>query len=136
MQKKSGLGFRLVSPRDGDGHGDTFSAFAIALVLAKEVAGKQPIILGSMMADGPNYQEQFAQRLREYAEEQTEVENDPDPTGYLNALTTGNASIIGYTPLFSRSRSHNELRRAVSAVRVRHGEHISTPQGTLSKMER
>jgi len=33
-------GVRLTSPRDGQGHGDTFSAFSIALLLAHEFAGK------------------------------------------------------------------------------------------------
>ena len=41
VEEKS-YGFRCSSPRDGDGHGDTFSAFALALLVAHELAGKKP----------------------------------------------------------------------------------------------
>jgi hypothetical protein len=46
-------GFRLVSPKDSSGHGDTFSAFAHAIVLAHEVAGKRPTVAGAVSFD-PN----------------------------------------------------------------------------------
>jgi hypothetical protein len=40
--------FRLESPRDtGQGHGDLFSAFAVGLVLAHEVAGDAPVVIGA-----------------------------------------------------------------------------------------
>jgi len=44
VEEKS-YGVRLTSPRDGEGHGDTFSAFALALLLAHEFAGKRSIQL-------------------------------------------------------------------------------------------
>jgi hypothetical protein len=40
VEEKS-YGIRLTSPRDGEGHGDTFSAFSLALLLAHEFAGKR-----------------------------------------------------------------------------------------------
>ena len=42
VEEKS-YGCRLVSPRDGDGHGDTFSSFGLALLIAHELAGKKPM---------------------------------------------------------------------------------------------
>ena len=47
-------GVRLESPRDGEGHGDTFSAFALALLMAHELAGKAPIVLGTLFSDAPD----------------------------------------------------------------------------------
>lgn len=46
VEEKS-YGVRLSSPRDGTGHGDTFSAFANALLLAHEFAGKRPVTAGA-----------------------------------------------------------------------------------------
>src|SRR5262249_28688288 len=51
VEEKS-YGFRLVSPRDGEGHGDSFSAFALALVVGHELAGKKPIVAG-LFNDAP-----------------------------------------------------------------------------------
>jgi hypothetical protein len=45
VEEKS-YGIRLVSPRDATGHGDTFSAFALALLIAHDFAGRRPIIAG------------------------------------------------------------------------------------------
>jgi hypothetical protein len=45
VEEKS-YGIRLTSPRDGEGHGDTFSAFANALIAAHELAGKVPMVAG------------------------------------------------------------------------------------------
>ncbi len=42
-------GVRLVSPHDNEGHGDTFSAFALALVVAHEWATKRPAVVKSMV---------------------------------------------------------------------------------------
>lgn len=41
VEEKS-YGYRLTSPRDEHGHGDLFSAFALALLIAHELAGKKP----------------------------------------------------------------------------------------------
>ncbi|QDT56277.1 Phage Terminase [Caulifigura coniformis] len=45
-------GYRLVSPRDGDGHGDTFSAFALALLIAHQEAGKRKVVIGALDGQG------------------------------------------------------------------------------------
>ena len=42
-------GIRLTSPRDGDGHGDTFSAFSLALLVGHELAGKKRFVVTSMV---------------------------------------------------------------------------------------
>lgn len=44
--EEKSYGIRLVSPRDETGHGDTFSAFALALVIGHEVAQKRPVHAG------------------------------------------------------------------------------------------
>lgn len=49
VEEKS-YGLRLTSPRDEHGHGDTFSAFANALLIAHEFAGKKAVVAGSMFA--------------------------------------------------------------------------------------
>ena len=42
-------GFRLVSPRDEHGHGDTGSAFTLAMLAASELAGKKkPFVAGPL----------------------------------------------------------------------------------------
>jgi phage terminase large subunit-like protein len=57
VEEKS-YGIRLVSPRDGEGHGDTFSAFVLALLIGHELAGKRPVVCGPMFssADSGRYQ--------------------------------------------------------------------------------
>lgn len=45
IEEKS-YGFRLTSPRDGDGHGDTFSAFVLALQVAHQLAGRKRVTAG------------------------------------------------------------------------------------------
>jgi hypothetical protein len=50
VEEKS-YGIRLTSPRDGAGHGDSFSAFAVALLVAHELAGKRPIEAGTFTED-------------------------------------------------------------------------------------
>ena len=48
------FGIRLESPRDADGHGDTFSAFANALLIGHEIAGKKKVTAGTISAGGQN----------------------------------------------------------------------------------
>jgi hypothetical protein len=52
-EEKAG-GFRLVSPRDEHGHGDTAAAFMLALLLADELAIKRPVTASPFLgwADG------------------------------------------------------------------------------------
>lgn len=41
-------GVRLTSPRDGDGHGDTFSAFSLALLPAHQLAGRKRKVIRAL----------------------------------------------------------------------------------------
>lgn len=45
------FGYRLVSPRDETGHGDTASAFSLALLVGHEQAGKKPAIATAFTGD-------------------------------------------------------------------------------------
>jgi len=60
-------GIRLTSPRDGEGHGDTFSAFALALLVGHEYthAKSNPIGIvsqdGNLVGSGPNSTERTVQ---------------------------------------------------------------------------
>ena len=101
VEEKS-YGFRLTSPRDGEGHGDTFSAFALALLIGHELAGKRPIVLGSIQ--DRSYGDSFAQRQRAYDEEQAELQklNVRDPSGFLDALRDGRVEVFGSSNPFSR----------------------------------
>ncbi|MEZ6119024.1 MAG: hypothetical protein R3C28_20985 [Pirellulaceae bacterium] len=56
VEEKS-YGVRLVSPRDSSGHGDTFSAFGLALLLAHEAGGKKKRQCGAIDLDGSLYGE-------------------------------------------------------------------------------
>ncbi len=42
------FGVRLTSPRGIDGHGDSFSGFALALLMAHEIAGKSRTLIGAV----------------------------------------------------------------------------------------
>ena len=42
-----GTYWRLVSPRDGEGHGDTFSAFALAVLIGHELSTTRPATAGT-----------------------------------------------------------------------------------------
>jgi len=52
VEEKS-YGMRLTSPRDGDGHGDTFSAFALALLIGHELSTTRPAVAGSTSSGDP-----------------------------------------------------------------------------------
>jgi len=66
VEEKS-YGFRLTSPRDSEGHGDTFSAFALALLAAHDFAGKTPTIAGTAESrSGPKTE---IERLYEHEQE-------------------------------------------------------------------
>ena len=70
-------GYRLTSPRDETGHGDTFSAFALALLVGHEVAGKKPITVGALgfndnLSPYQRALQRFQQRADEFVREQQE----------------------------------------------------------------
>ena len=51
VEERSRGNFRLTSPRDGEGHGDSFSAFALALLVAHDIAGRKPISVGVLWTE-------------------------------------------------------------------------------------
>jgi hypothetical protein len=71
--EEQSYGERLISPKDRDGHGDTFSAFANALVIAHEVAGKKPVVAGAVDLDRPSMG--FQMPGEAYAEQTPEERN-------------------------------------------------------------
>lgn len=70
--EEKNYGVRLTSPRDGDGHGDTFSSFAIALAIAHEVAGKAPVLLRPLFSIEEIYDSDnsWEQRQQQYQRDQ------------------------------------------------------------------
>lgn len=89
VEEKS-YGFRLVSPQDEYGHGDTGSAFALAMLAASEIAGKPVCFAGAIDLENPRFgdsslpdwQRQALAAQREYELEQAELESsdDDEPT--------------------------------------------------------
>lgn len=81
-------GCRLTSPRDGEGHGDLFSAFSLALLIGHQQAGKREIVVGAFDCSGP-YTTAFEREFRACqtrAEEQSRemkrlYEGGSDPFG-------------------------------------------------------
>ena len=95
VEEKS-YGMRLTSPRDGDGHGDTFSAFALALLMANEVAGTQPILITSLFdRQSDSYDAAFARRLAEYQREQQEMTQLTSNDDFCDAVCAGRVTVVG-----------------------------------------
>ena len=70
MEEKS-YGIRLTSPKTADGHGDTFSAFSLALLVGHELAGKKPVEVGGSLY-GDDEEDPYQRAVREFREEQAE----------------------------------------------------------------
>ncbi len=100
VEEKS-YGIRLVSPRDGEGHGDTFSAFALALLMAHEVAGNRPFVVRPL-GSGPNDSaEAWRRRLEEHEREQHfHSQPDRDPSGFLDAVAAKQINVCGHVNPF------------------------------------
>jgi len=97
VEEKS-YGIRLVSPRDETGHGDTFSAFALALLVGHELGNKRPMQagVGDVGGDGLTpLQRHMARVQREQEEIRAERErlNKQSEYDYLwtNALKEAGA---------------------------------------------
>ena len=93
VEEKS-YGFRLVSPRDGEGHGDTASGFCLALLMAHEMAGKKKIVLSSQK--DTSYLNAIERRMEAERKENEHwaKKEKADPTGILAALESGNLNIL------------------------------------------
>lgn len=101
VEEKS-YGFRLVSPRDGEGHGDCFSAFANALIVAVELAGKPAVSLSPMFGAGSrssSFEEQFAHRKAQYEREMLRLARIPE-NGLTDAIRRGGVNVIPSDPRF------------------------------------
>lgn len=98
--EEKNYGVRLTSPRDGDGHGDTFSAFALGLLVAHELAGEQLMPALAGMLDDPidSYMSAFEWRQKQYQAEQEFYNHNDDPTGIKNAIRTGQ---LTWSPSFN-----------------------------------
>lgn len=100
VEEKS-YGARLVSPRDGDGHGDTFSAFANALSIAHQAAGESSPFF-TYIAGEPESRsaaiDNFANRQAEYqqqmAREQAYINQSRAGNGFADALSQGRVTVI------------------------------------------
>lgn len=70
-------GFRLTSPRDGEGHGDMASAFGLALLAATELASKRKVRAGAVTDRAQDEEEtEFESRSRRYREEMEQLQED------------------------------------------------------------
>ena len=83
VEEKS-YGMRLTSPRDGEGHGDSFSAFALALLVGHELAGKRPIVAGAMGSDRSTASAIFAEQEALIEYERRLFAKPTDPLAELN----------------------------------------------------
>lgn len=101
VEEKS-YGIRLNSPRDGDGHGDTFSAFSLALLLAHEYAGQETAIAGRwdehpemtpLQRANARLQEENDQRLREYEARKARTADDDYRDDFLDAMRAGSVTV-------------------------------------------
>jgi phage terminase large subunit-like protein len=93
--EERGNSFRLVSPRDEHGHGDTASAFCLALVIGHELAGKKSAMIGSLFDNAnANPFEAFAQRQRAFREEMERLSQEPDDDGFSQAAREGRVTIL------------------------------------------
>jgi hypothetical protein len=92
-------GYRLTWPRDEHGHGDTGTAFALAMLGASEVAAEPVQKLGANLLGEASLDtafEQFLQRKAEFARSEEEYGRSvEDPTGFLSAIKEGQVRILG-----------------------------------------
>jgi len=80
VEEKS-YGMRLVSPRDGEGHGDLFTALSLALLIASELSIKKPFTAGALSNYSvdttepvPPFITKFNQRKEQYQKRMEELE--------------------------------------------------------------
>ena len=68
-------GFKLESPRDSEGHGGSYSAFALALVIAHELTGKRPVRAG-VWSDEGDATTPFEREMRAIEERQAQYQRE------------------------------------------------------------
>lgn len=85
VEERANNGFRLVSPRDETGHGDSATAFGYALLAASEIAGEQRG-LATAYCGGEGHatwKDDWAARQREYQEEMQSLSGSSNNTREL-----------------------------------------------------
>lgn len=95
-ERSAGTSWRLVSPRDGDGHGDSFTAFSLALLIAHELSGEEVVdVLGGWFSDD-DPMDAFTARQQEWeAEQKMFAEPDTANSELRDALRSGDFTILG-----------------------------------------
>jgi hypothetical protein len=99
VEEKS-YGIRLTSPRDGDGHGDSFSAFVNALLITHEIAGKKPTAVSMMFAGGASSGgifEQWEAKAEAWAAETNRIRNREDDHRHAMRRAMRQAGRLGWT---------------------------------------
>jgi phage FluMu gp28-like protein len=95
-ERSSGTSWRLTSPRDGDGHGDSFSAFSIALLVASALSGEESVdVLDGWFGDDDST-DAFTARQQEWeAEQQMFAQPDSASDSLRDALRSSEVTIFG-----------------------------------------
>lgn len=90
VEEKS-YGYRLTSPRDAEGHGDTFSAFALALLVGHEEVLKKPAVIGIVGYEGDPFERAIArfEREKELRQQEWEMFQTPDVDEFHNLRLLG-----------------------------------------------
>jgi phage terminase large subunit-like protein len=95
-ERSGGTSWRLTSPKDGDGHGDSFSAFSIALLVASELSGEASVDELDGWFSDDNATDAFTARQEEYeAERQMLSQRDTPNSELRHALSRGDLTIFG-----------------------------------------
>jgi hypothetical protein len=100
--EEKSYGIRLVSPHDEYGHGDTFSAFANALLVAHEIAGKRPNIVRSLTSDGPLDETPLQRALREHDYEREAYQREMQDLHQAGADYSGRGQWLEIMDRFGR----------------------------------
>src|SRR5262249_29567968 len=95
-ERSSGTSWRLVSPRDGDGHGDSFSAFSLALLIASELSGEETVDQLDHWFDDENSLDGFSARQQAWEAEQRMLDRPDTASDALrDALRRGDVHVFG-----------------------------------------
>jgi hypothetical protein len=99
--EEKSYGFRLTSPRDGDGHGDSFSAFALALLITHDQAGRPTVIAGNSLTDTSSMESfaSFQRRIEELQFEQELLSLPYDPQAPWKELMKQLRPTVPFRPL-------------------------------------
>lgn len=91
--EEKSYGFRLVSPHDETGHGDTFSAFSMALVIAHEWANRRPVRAGVYYSGGSSQMGRELQATARANEHERWV-GQQSSSSFVDALRSGSVRVL------------------------------------------